>query len=321
MLEVLDVDNTTLDEWLALLRHPPKGKVFVRNMFPTDAHRTEWFRTSGARVDADIKLLLRNFLVPTGSNLMDQIRVQHLRTRLRAEETPNLDNLLERERRLLHFWQTKGRFPVWEGIQWILDLLPGHPRVALNVIDAFFTAHWDTMHDHYLSGLFDAEAIIRRRYIESAHTTDPATRALLGLDWRELEWLCGALYNSMGYDITVTPRGDDDGVDVFARNPEPGRTDLTVIQAKKWSHKNPVGKAEVRELLGAVVFHQATKGVLVTSGRFEKGAIEMPKTDPRLELLDQQALLPLLNEHCGADWYTNVDRVLRFAKLEVSDTD
>jgi restriction system protein len=200
-----------------------------------------------------------------------------------------------------------------------LDLLPRQPRAALNVIDAFFDARWGRLTDNYLTGLFDAQSIIRNRYIESTHTADPATKVLLGLDWRELERLCGTLYDSMGFQVTVTPRGDDDGVDVFARSSEQGKTDLVVIQAKKWSETHPVGKAEVRELLGTVDMHRATKGVLVTTGRYESGAIEMGRLDPRIELLDRSAILQLLNEHCGADWYIRCDRLLYQAKTIAHD--
>lgn len=31
--EILDVDETTLDEWLELIRKPPAGRIFVRNTF------------------------------------------------------------------------------------------------------------------------------------------------------------------------------------------------------------------------------------------------------------------------------------------------
>jgi hypothetical protein len=91
--------------------------------------------------------------------------------------------------------------------------------MALSVIDAFSHAYCTRLTDNYLSSLSDAKAIIRTRYIESAQTADRATRTLLGLDWRELEWLCGVAYEHMQFQVIVTPRGDDDGVDVFAEDP------------------------------------------------------------------------------------------------------
>ena len=61
--EILEVNETSLDEWLELLRKPPTGKIFVRNMFPTQAHRNEWFQTAHLRSESDVKLLLRTLPV------------------------------------------------------------------------------------------------------------------------------------------------------------------------------------------------------------------------------------------------------------------
>jgi restriction system protein len=311
--EILEVKETSLDEWLELLRKPPVGKIFVRNMFPTEAHRNEWLQTAHLRPESEVKLLLRHFLVSTGSNLMDGHDARFLVSRLR--DGASADGLAEHDRRLLLYAHRGGKYPVWEGLGWVIDLLPQHPRMALNVIDAFFLAYYYRLTDNYLSGLFDAQAIIRNRYIESSHTADHATRVLLGLDWRELEWLCGVAYEHMGFQVIVTPRGDDDGVDVFAANHLLGQKGLVVVQAKKWNDSNPVGKGEVRELLGTIDLHRATKGVLVTTGRYEAGALEMAELDPRIELLDREQILQLLNEHCGADWFTRVDRLITAIKV------
>lgn len=311
--EILDVKGTSLDEWLELLRKPAGGKIFVRNMFPTDAHKSEWLKTAHLRPENDVKLLLRFFLVSTGSNSMDGLDAQFLISRLR-DRTFNRE-LREHDRRLLFHARSGGKYPVWEGLGWVIDLLPQHPRMALNVIDAFFHTYWSQVTDNYLSGLFDAQAIIRNRYIESAHTTDSATRVLLGLDWRELEWLCGAAYEHMGFQVVVTPRGNDDGVDVFAASHTPGQKGLVVVQAKKWHDSNPVGKGEVRDLVGTMDLQRATKGVLVTTGRYEAGALQIDKQDPRIELIGRDEILQLLNEHCGADWFTRVDRLITSMKV------
>ena len=292
--KILEVNETSLDEWLELLRNPPAGKVFVRNKFPTEAHKNEWFQTAHLRFESEVKLLLRHFLVSTGSNLQDGLNARFLISTLRNEAS--VEELQEHDRRLLLYVGSRGKYPVWEGLGWVIDLLPQHPRMALNVIDAFFHPYYDRLTDNYLTGLFDAQAIIRNHYIESSHTADHATRVLLGLDWRELEWLCGVAYKQMGYQVIVTHQGDDDGVDVFAANRTLGQKGLVVIQAKKWRDSNPVGKREVRELLGTIDLHRATNGVLATTGRYEAGALEMAERDPRIELLQQFAEELILRE-------------------------
>lgn len=312
-VELLEVNETSLDEWLELLRKPPAGKIFVRNMFPTEVHRNEWFQTAHLRSESEVKLLLRRFLVSTGSNPLDDIKAQLLFSKIR--DGASVNELQEHDLRLIRYVKSKGKYPVWEGLGWVIDLLPQHPRKALNVIDAFFHPYYERLTDNYLTGLFDAKAVIRNRYIESSHTADRATQVLLGLDWRELEYLCGAAYNEMGFRVIVTPQGDDDGVDVFAANHTLGQKGLVVIQSKKWCDSNPVGKGEVRELLGTIDFHRATNGVLATTGRYEAGALKMAERDPRIELLGPEQILQLLNEHCGADWFARVDRLITSIKM------
>ena len=310
--EILEVINTSLEEWIELIRHPPKGKIFVRNMFPSDQHRNEWLSTSHLRANDEAHLLLRHFLVSTGSNHLEHCYTEHLLSKI--HEGISDYELSEHDRRLILFYKSKGKYPVWEGLGWIIDLLPQHPRKALNVLDAFFDVYWHSLTDNYLMGLFDAQSIIRSRYIENPETKDQAERTLQSLNWRELEWLCGSLYSDMGFDVNVTPRGNDDGVDIVAKTNNIGEKTLIVVQSKKWELTNPVGKKEIRELLGTIDLHRATKGVLVTTGRFESGAIEMAERDPRIELLGRQHLLQLLNEHCGGYWFTRIDKMMTSIK-------
>ena len=123
----------------------------------------------------------------------------------------------------------------------------------------------------------------------------------------------------MGFDVSVTPRGNDDGVDIVARSEKLGEKTLIVVQVKKWGESNPVGKKELRELLGTIDLHRATKGVLVNTGRFESRAVEMAEQDSRLELLGRKHLLQLLNEHCGGDWFTRIDRLIAHIKQKTNE--
>ena len=80
------------------------------------------------------------------------------------------------------------------------------------------------------------------------------------------------------------------------------------MECKLWT--KPVGVRTVRNLLGVVAHEISTKGVLVTTSRFTRPAREMAQRDPRLELLGWEEILPLLDEHLGADWGRNVDRLI-----------
>ena len=84
-LEILYVTETSLDEWLKLVRNPPAGKLFVRNKFPTEAHKNEWLQTAHCRPESEVKLLLRHFLVSTGSNLKDDLDAEILAGAIEAK--------------------------------------------------------------------------------------------------------------------------------------------------------------------------------------------------------------------------------------------
>ena len=74
------------------------------------------------------------------------------------------DALTEFTRRLFGAALTKGRIQPWEGVTWVLDLLPEAPRKALHVIDAYLDVHAGLMPDGRLMGMSDARAIIRAKY-------------------------------------------------------------------------------------------------------------------------------------------------------------
>jgi len=249
--------------------------------------------------------VLRRFLISTGSNVQDRPAAEWT-FRQQVQGTLKPSPLREHQRRLLRYYETGGDYPVWEGLHWVLDLLPDRPRQALAVLDSFYIAMCQSLSDGYATGLFDAKTIIRQRFIQSPGTVVDAKTTLASLEWRELEWLAGALYERMGYTIQVTPRSDDDGVDVLVTSSGRGDPRRIVVQTKKRTN-NPIEKAHVRELVGAIDQERATGGVLITTGRFRSGALGMKASDPRIDLIDGNELVGLLNEHCGTDWYNRVD--------------
>lgn len=308
-LTFLDVTNMALEEWLALVDDPPDDTLFVQNMFPTDGHRSEFLTSLHKHSESQIKMLLRNFLIQTGSYKTDTADAAWLATTPRSGgmgESP----LTEHDQRLLRHHFSGGHYPVWEGIRWVLDLLPSSPRKALDVLDAFSNVHCQHLNDNCYSGLFDAMAIIRHRYIVDPKEGPTAEATIKSLSWRDLELLCGVLFKRMGYTVTVTPRTGDNGLDVLAIREEPGKRERVVIQAKKYGPKTRIERDDLVHLVGVVDTQRATRGVLVTTGPVRKGAWTLQKNDQRIDIIDLPRLVKLLFEHCGADWPDRVDRLI-----------
>jgi restriction system protein len=112
------------------------------------------------------------------------------------------------------------------------------------------------------------------------------------------EHLVRDLLEEMGYeDVRVTGGSGDKGVDVVATI-EFGITTITeVVQVKR--HRRTIGREVLDQLRGALIYHKAIRGTLISLGNFSSGCKEssiFPGAAP-IGLIDGDHLLDLLFEH------------------------
>lgn len=112
------------------------------------------------------------------------------------------------------------------------------------------------------------------------------------------EHLVRELLEAMGYeDVTVTKESGDRGIDVVA-SVQFGITTITeVVQVKR--HQGNISRPTLDQLRGALPYHEAIRGTLITLGGFSKGCTEAaiyPGAAP-ITLIDGDILLDLLVEH------------------------
>ncbi len=90
------------------------------------------------------------------------------------------------------------------------------------------------------------------------------------IDPYEFEVIVATLFQDMGYDVKVTKKGNDFGVDVIATS----ESEKVAIQVKKWAKGNNVGNRDVQRLLGAMQLStiKATKSILITTSDFTRQA-------------------------------------------------
>jgi superfamily II DNA or RNA helicase len=180
----------------------------------------------------------------------------------------------------------------------IYDLLARKQHLFDVVIDdlsAEGVQKWLT--DEDLFGLFDLKAPAGTRPSQTVFTSSalaPQLKAKLrSMTPGEFEQLVARLYNKMGFVSQVTPLSHDGGIDVVARRlSDVGREHL-IIQCKHMPD-GVIGEPIVRELIGT--WHsqrEATRAVLVTTGRFSSGAIELAN-NARIDLVDGVYLEGLL---------------------------
>lgn len=301
----VDVTKLSLDEWLGLLDSPKKRDLlFIDYMFPGDTMKDEYLVTIHNRSDEEVINLLRRFLIPSGSLGKDEGSFNYL-IHCMKHDKEQFNKLMKMEYHKRLFKGYLNRNPiVWEGNTWVIDLLPHHPKLAIDALYAYFIAHIQLLPDGRFSGLQDAMAIIRSKFINISHPNS----LLLDLDPYQFEYLIDELYAKMGYNTTLTPRTHDGGKDIIAEKKDIGEKERLLIQCK--TIKKNVGVNEVRALLGVVSSDKATKGVLVATSEFTLSAKNLAKENSRLELIGGKDLQPVLNKFFGSKWPTHLDFII-----------
>lgn len=126
--------------------------------------------------------------------------------------------------------------------------------------------------------------------------------AVYSLSSREFEELVAELLNEQGYAVELTPPSKDGGFDMYAARKNGLGEFLFLVECKRYAPGHPVGVQIVRALHGVVQQEQATAGIVVTTSRFTKGAIEFQQSARhKLSLRDYIHL---------KEWLTTGDRQL-----------
>lgn len=139
--------------------------------------------------------------------------------------------------------------------------------------------------------------------IDSALVTD-LLEAIMQQTPEFFERLVVELLLTMGYGDSledsgqVTPLANDGGIDGVIREDKLG-FDSIYIQAKRWALDTSVGRPDVQSFVGALTGTGATKGLLITTARFSRGAQEFAKAQHtvKLVLVDGDQLARLMIAH------------------------
>ncbi|MGA2484176.1 MAG: restriction endonuclease [Candidatus Acidiferrales bacterium] len=115
-----------------------------------------------------------------------------------------------------------------------------------------------------------------------------AGRLLSEMPWRKFEEVLGALLEAEGWSVTVTRPSRDGGIDVVTVKEDLVLGPIRAVwQAKRYGPTRAVRLGEVRELSAVVDKQRATKGVIVTTSRLTKDAIDWIRQDAyRLDYRD-----------------------------------
>lgn len=289
-------DMDTLEEWLGYLK---KGeKVYPNNMILYEEWKQEYIENIQDRSNKEVKELLRYLLAPYTRKLdienYEMLNSMKLLHRGTEKSNHEFKNVIERTIDLELYHRIEEGEQAWEGLTWILQLLPYQPQKAIEAIGIYLDSEIGAMPDERIIGLNQCIEIIEAKYIRGKVSKDP----LINLKSREFEYLIELLYQQLGYSTVLTPATRDGGKDVIARIERADGYEEIYVECKKYD-TTKLSKDTVRALGYTIQDNKATRGVIFCTGYASE---ELQKVDKRIQIWTIKDINFLLNAYLGADW-------------------
>jgi restriction endonuclease Mrr len=109
----------------------------------------------------------------------------------------------------------------------------------------------------------------------------------------ETEHLVASIFRAYGYSSHVTAFSGDGGIDVILYR----EREVFGVQVKRY--KNSIEVDQIRSFAGAMILNDLTRGVFVTTSRFQRGCVDAAEMYKRrgidIELVDGARLLEALD--------------------------
>lgn len=189
-------NKVTLEQWRQAftgIEEPVEGHT--NRMFPNETVRSTYLKDAQSWPDQEVRNILRLMLGESRSDT-DPFVLFGLKAKVALngvdQHSHNIDKrgwITEPDRRALMRKSGKSNVPpTWEGLTWVLDLLPHMPKRAIDVIDGYLEAYAWTLPDIWLTGLTDASDLIEARYITGNNDLDVRMTLLqmsFDIDWTE----------------------------------------------------------------------------------------------------------------------------------------
>jgi Restriction endonuclease len=112
-------------------------------------------------------------------------------------------------------------------------------------------------------------------------------KCLLGMDPFHFERHSMSFFDAAGFVAWPTRKSNDLGVDGFAIHPD----GLMIVQCKRNSTDNKVGRPTIRQFKGVIEEQNALRGYIVTTSTFTEEAIESAELSNKLVLVDMDSLV------------------------------
>lgn len=282
------------DDWLYLVL--TDQKVYPHLRIPYDTWLNDYISGIKNRSIDEVKDLLRCLLGPINRKLDVTDYDDYLRLKNSADdEQQKLSKQLyfnEKYKRI-----EKG-YDAWEGITWILELLPYSPFQAITSLEGYLYAQ-NGLPDDRIIGICQCVEIIYSKFIYLSMEY----KSLLNLKPVEFEWLIEELYQGMGYETKWTPATRDGGKDIIASIKRTDGIEYVYVECKLYK-TSELTNNYVKAFAYTVNDDKINRGVIFCTGYVNN---ELHGIDKRISIIRFENICFLLNAHLGSDWEERLD--------------
>ncbi|WP_410511533.1 restriction endonuclease [Paenibacillus sp. BR2-3] len=306
LLQNLYSDNyQNFDEWFELIL---KGEnVYPQLRIPYDKWLEDYISNIRSKSISKVKSLLRCLLVPINRN----IDLDSYKTYKYLKETemisPEMKKVLIAMESNEMYKRIGNRNDAWEGLTWILELLPHSPYQAVVAIEGYaYSQH--NLPDERIIGISQCVKIIYARFI---YLNKPR-RNLMKLKPIEFEWLIEYLYSRMGYKTQWTSATRDGGKDIIASIARPDGEERVYIECKLYEITE-LTNTYVKSFAYTVNNDKINKGIIFCTG-YVNGALA--DIDQRITIINYENIVFLLNSYLGSEWDERLDNIISFQRTK-----
>lgn len=318
LLEELYSDNyNNFEQWLKLVK--TNKAVYPRFRIPYKEWVNEYINGIQSKSEEDVIELLRYLLFPFTKNLDKENYKDYLAIyqSLKDENIPrkianNLEKSLKGFEKIEKYRRIENNQSAWEGLTWVLQLLPFQPYKAIKSLNSYMDAEVAYMPDDRIIGIEQCITIIEEKFIYNNKNVE---NYILNLKPREFELLIGSLYEHIGYEIEVTPATRDGGKDVIARINREDGNEVVYVECKLYK-TTKLNSNTVKAFLGTILKDNINRGVLFCTGYVNK---RIKEYDSRIQIWTLEEIIILLNAHLGSDWSERLNRLIEIQKANLKN--
>lgn len=295
----------SFEEWLELIEK--SERVYPQFRIPYSKWLDKYILDIHNRSMDDVKNLLRHLLVPINRKL-DEDDYEHY-LMLKNSDIDVHKNFSQSLVCHEKFYRIENGYYAWEGITWILELLPDSPQQAINALEGYVLAQ-DGIPDDRIYGIEQCIEIIYAKFIYSNKTG----KSILNLKPIEFEWIIEELYRKLGYDTVWTPATRDGGKDIIASIKREDGVEHVYVECKLYK-TTKLTNIYVNNFVNIINNDKINRGVIYCTGYVNK---KLHQIDKRITILPLDNICTLLNAHLGSDWEDRLDNIIDYKRRQFS---